>query len=596
MDRKRAFKLRFRRQLRMQRRQVGEFSASAEQRLEDDFFKRLERLGSVKRFILSWLLLVVLLIGCVVTQTRALSGYYQHLVPVPGGTYTEGILGSFTNANPLYATGLVDTSVSRLLFAGLLTYDNNNQLASDLASDWSVNSSGTAYTVHLWPKLTWQDGRPLTASDVVFTYQVIQNPDARSPLYTSWQGIKVTAPNATTVTFTLPNPLASFPYSLTTGIVPQHILGSVPMDEMRSDAFNTTHPVGAGPFQWQALQLTGGSADTRQEHIALKPFAHYHGGKPKLNSFVVRTFRGTDQLVKSFQNDELNAVVGLTAVPEQLKNDKATRIYNLPLTAAVMSFFRTSQGVLADASVRKALIQGADTTSIIQSLDYATLPVREPLLHGQIGYNPAYQQAGYDPTAAGALLDGDGWLLGKDRLRHKGTSTLSFQLEAQNSGEYPSVARQLAKQWRAIGANVQVVTAQDDATFQSSLSYHTYDAVLYGISIGPDPDVFVYWDSSQADVRAPVRLNLSEYKSAQADNALEAGRTRLDPALRAIKYQSFLQAWQADAPALGLYQPRFLYITHGTVNGLDQHPINSDIDRFTNVQNWEVRQAKQADT
>ncbi|HLZ14598.1 MAG TPA: ABC transporter substrate-binding protein, partial [Candidatus Saccharimonadales bacterium] len=296
MDRKRAFKLRFRRRLRMQRQQVGEFSSSAEQRLENDFFKRLERLGSVKRFVTSWMALVVLLVGCVVTQMLGLSGYYQQLVPAPGGTYTEGILGSFTSANPMYATGLVDTSVSRLLFAGLLTYDSNNQLTGDLANDWSVDAAGTTYTVHLRPHLTWQDGQPLTSADVLFTYRVIQNPDAGSPLQNAWQGIQVAAPNPATVTFTLPNPLASFPYSLTTGIVPQHILGGVPMGEMRTSSFNTTNPVGAGPFQWQAIQLTGASAETREENIALKPFAAYHAGKPKLNSFAVRSFRDQKQL------------------------------------------------------------------------------------------------------------------------------------------------------------------------------------------------------------------------------------------------------------------------------------------------------------
>src|SRR4051812_47104303 len=123
MDRKRALKLRFRRTFRLQQRQVQELGAVAEQRLEDDFFKRLERLGVVRRFIASWVLLLALLIGAVVAQTRALSNYYQALGPIPGGTYTEGVLGAFTNANPIYASDLADTSVSRLIFSSLMRYD-----------------------------------------------------------------------------------------------------------------------------------------------------------------------------------------------------------------------------------------------------------------------------------------------------------------------------------------------------------------------------------------------------------------------------------------------------------------------------------------
>ncbi|HXE10117.1 MAG TPA: hypothetical protein VN554_01700, partial [Verrucomicrobiae bacterium] len=131
--------------------------------------------------------------------------------------------------------------------------------------------------------------------------------------------------------------------------------------------------------------------------------------------------------------------------------------------------------------------------------------------------------------------------------------------------------------------------------FQSTLTSHGYDAVLNGIAIGVDPDVFVYWDSSQADVRASHRLNLSEYKSPTADTALEAGRTRIDPALRVIKYKPFLQSWQQDAPAVGLYQPRLLYLTNGPVAGLSDSAISTPTDRFINVQNWEIRQAKVTD-
>jgi hypothetical protein len=87
-------------------------------------------------------------------------------------------------------------------------------------------------------------------------------------------------------------------------------------------------------------------------------------------------------------------------------------------------------------------------------------------------------------------------------------------------------------------------------------------------------------------------LNLSEYKNTTADAALEAGRTRLDPTLRVIKYKPFLQEWQKDAPAVGLYQPRLLYLTHGPVAGLSQKPISSPTDRFINVDQWQIREAK----
>jgi peptide/nickel transport system substrate-binding protein len=585
----RAFKLRFRRRFRRSKRQVEEFGQVAEDRLERDFFRRLDRLIDVRRFIGTWVLLCLLLAGCLIAQLYGLTRYYQTSQPTLGGTYTEGILGTFTNASPLYATSSVDTTVSHLIFAGLLKYDDNNRLTGDLAQNWSVDERGTTYTVHLRPHLTWQDGQSLTADDVVFTFRSIQNPDAQSPLNGGWTGVKVAAVNPQTVTFTLPNVLSSFAESLTTGIIPKHLLAETPMSQLRSSTFNTTHPVGAGPFSLHAIQVSGTTDQSRQEQVELVPFEHYAGGKPKLDSFVVHSFLDETQLNNAFKDQEVNAIVGASSVPPDVAKMANVQVNSFPLTAAVMTFFKTSQGILADAQIRQALVKGANIPSIIKDLEYSTLPVTEPILRGQLGFNPAYQQPGFDLSAANAQLTQAGWNTGADGVRVKDGHRLSFRLYAENSTEYSAVASALQKQWRAIGIDAQV-TLQSGADFQTTLAQHTYDALLYGISIGADPDVFVYWDSSQADLRAAHRYNFSEYKSSTVDAALEAGRTRLDPTLRSAKYQPFLQNWQADAPALGLYRPRFLYITHGTVFGLNEHSLNTEVDRLDNVQNWMIRQ------
>lgn len=588
-------RFRFRRRVRKGQRQVEDLGVQAEENIERHLFKRFERLLPVRRFLIGWLGLVLLLIGALVAQNLSLSGYYQSLRPVPGGIYNEGLRGRFTNANPLYATSDADATVSHLIFAGLFTYDQQGKLVGDLASGYEVDARGTTYTVHLKPHLTWQDGQPLTSSDVVFTYQLIQNPDAQSPLESSWRGVSVTAPDTRTVVFKLPDGLASFPYNLTNGIVPRHLLDAVQPPDLRSADFNTVHPVGAGPFAWQAVTVNdSGNPGKTSQQIALTPFDGYQGGAPKLQKFVVQVFANEDQLAKAFKSNKLTAAKGLTEVPAQLVKNRSVMQHNLLLRAANMVFFKTTSGVLSDKQVRLALVRAANVPSIIAKLGYSTHAVREPLLTGQLGYDPSLAQPGFNLAAAKKLLDTDGWVAGKGGQRSKAGQPLAFTLSVSNTPEYRSVARQLQQQWRALGADVRI-QSQGTADFQSTLTYHGYDAVLYGISIGTDPDVFVYWDSSQADIRAANRLNLSEWKNPSADISLEAGRTRRDPALRTIKYKPFLQAWQQDAPALGLYQPRLLYLTNGPVHGLTTASINTPPDRLANVQNWEIRQGKVTD-
>lgn len=584
------FKLRFRRHLRKQRRQVEGISQQAGQGLDQHFFRRLSKLVGVRRFIFGWLLLFALLIGLSIVQLNSLDGEYQALRPAPGGVYTEGILGSFTNANPLFATNEVDSSVSKLIFASLLKYNSQNRLVGDLAESWSSNDLGTVYTVKLRPNLVWQDGQPLTSTDVAYTYNAIQNPDTQSSLSASWQGVQVVAKDPRTIVFTLSDPLGSFPYNLTNGIVPKHILGKIPMSDLRSAPFNTTSPVGSGPFKWGAVEVTGSTPDSAQEQIALLPFDKYHGGKPKLKRFVVHVFADKNQLIKSFQKKEVDAMAGLDNVPPSIGKGPVYA-YNMIVTAANMVFFNNSSSVLQDVRVRKALVYGTDKDSILRSLNYATRAVNEPLLEKQLGYNPAYAQPRYSPTKAKALLNSAGWRVGADGLRHnKQGQPLSFNLYALNSSENKRVIKLLQTQWAKLGVKVFVST-QDQSIFQRTLESRSYDAVLDGIAIGVDPDVFVYWDSSQSDARSNG-LNFSQYDSPIADASIEAGRTRIRPRLREVKYQSFLKEWQQDAPALALYQPRFLYITRMPVYGLGEHTINDGVDRFSNVENWETRLVK----
>lgn len=587
----RLLRLRFRKRFRKSQRQVEEFGAQTEQTIEKHIFGRFSRLRPVQRFVVGWITLIILLIGAVLAQTVMLSGYFQSYHPIPGGVYTEGVMGRFTTANPLFATGPVDATVTHLMFSGLLTYDVHNKLVGDLARDYSVDSHGTLYTVHLKSGLTWQDGKPLTASDVVYTYQTIQNPDVQSPLLSSWRGITISAPNASTVTFKLPNVLASFPYNLTTGIVPQHLLASVQPSDLRSADFNTVHPTGSGAFEWQAIEVNGNDPATQEEQIALLPFDHYQGGKPKLQSFVVKAYASQKQLIRDFASHQLTAATGLNTLPPQLAANKSVIQHNLMLSAATMVFFKTSSGQLSDPQVRQALTSSTNLSAIITSLNYPTRAVKEPLLQGQLAYDPALTQAPFNLKNANSLLDQAGWHVGPNGLRSKAGKQLSFTLVSSDTPEYRMVCQLLQRQWRLAGVNLRT-QFQDPTSFQSTLASHEYDAVLYGISIGVDPDVYVYWDSSQADVRAANRLNLSEYKSATADASLEAGRTRLEPQLRSIKYKPFLEAWQHDAPAIGLYQPRALYLTNGVVAGFTDHTINSVTDRFYNVQNWQIRQAR----
>lgn len=584
----RVTKLRWRRKVRQRKQQVEDIGSNAEEQFDKHFIRRIVRLMNVRRFLAAWLLTVILLGGIVIAQTRALVGYYQELHPIPGGIYTEGIVGSLTNANPLFASSMVDTSVAKLVFAGLVRYDDQNKLAPDLAQSWSLDNSGTTYTVKLRQNLKWHDGKPLTADDVVFTYQAAQNPDVKSPLFQVWREVTIKKVNDTTVTFTLKAPFAPFIYSLTTGIIPKHLLSSVDPSQLRAASFNTNHPVGAGPFKWQTLEISGNNPEEREQSIGLLPNQSYHLGAPKLDSYVIKTYVSKDRLLAAFSNRQIDGVVGLDTIPSD--NTKSIRAYETPLTALQMAFFLTDNGVLKDAKVRSALVQAVDVPSVIRELGYPVIRSDEPVLHDSFAYDPAFKQTGKNLDAANKLLDDLGWKKNANGQRMLGDEQVTLRVLGQNNADNKVISKQLQQAWMELGVKVEVVL-QDDQDIQASIDGRNYDVLLTAISIGRDPDAYAFWHSSQADPRSVGRLNFSDYKSETADKSLENGRSRVDEALRSAKYKPFLQAWKNDNPALALYQPRFLYVTRGDLFGYEPKTVNSSTDRLNNVHEWMIRQA-----
>jgi peptide/nickel transport system substrate-binding protein len=588
----RVTKLRWRRKVRQRKQQVESLGTTAEDQFDKHFIRRIVRLAMVRRFVGAWLLTIILLCGIVIAQTRGLTTYYQSLQPIGGGIYTEGIVGSLTNANPLFTSSMVDASVSRLVFAGLLRYDERNQLTGDLAQAWKLDDKGTTYSVTLRPDLKWHDGKPLTADDVVFTFQAAQNPDVKSSLFQAWREVTIKKVDDRTVTFTLRTPFAPFIYSLTSGIVPRHLLSEVEPSQLRSISFNTNHPIGAGPFTWQTLEISGSTPETREQSIGLSASESYHLGKPKLDRFVIKTYLSKERLNEAFQDRTVDGMVGVESAPEDESNSVKT--YEAPLTAIQMAFFLTSdQGgspILKDAKVRTALVQAANVPDIIKDLGYPVIRADAPFLRSSFAYDPALKQAGYDAVVAGKLLDEAGWTKGPNGQRKQGETELLIRMRAVNSADNKLIAKKLQQNWTELGIKVDVVL-QNEEDNKATVESRSYDVLLSGISLGLDPDAYAFWHSSQADPRSPGRLNFSNYTSQTADKALDDGRTRVDPALRNAKYKPFLQAWKNDNPALALYQPRFLYVTRGTVFGYEPKSLNNSTDRLNNVHNWMIRQA-----
>ena len=575
-------KPKFKRKIKAQKKQLASIGESANKHLDRNFFRRWSNIKGAQRFIIGWLALVILLFFGTFLQIKALDKHYLSSSPTNGGIYSEGVIGSFSNANPIFATSAADLSVSKLVFSSLLTYDDEGKLVGDLAQSWESNPNSQVYTVTLKDNLKWHDGQPLTADDVVFTYQLVQNPDVKSPLNSGWRGVRVEKVDDKKIKFTLTAPYSPFANNLTNGILPKHLLESKSPSSLRSDQFNNQSPIGSGPFRWSSIN----QIDEETKEIALSSNTDYHRGPPSLDGLVIVTYPDANSLNKALAGNDLTAAAGLSLKDSEFSDFES---YPFVTNSANMIFLKNSSANLADVKVRQALLRATNATKLSELVGYQAIPVREPILNNQIGYDPAYRQLSYDKTEAEKLLDSAGWVKPEGgQYRQKNSQDLSLKLVSENNTIYPELVAELQKQWAEVGVKVDASFVSQNEITQTYIPNHQYDVFLYSINIGPDPDVYAYWHSSQSEARTS-RLNLSEFKSGVSDLALESGRSRQDTNLRAAKYKPFLNAWKNEAPAIGLYQPRFLYLTNQPVYGIENsRHINVPEDRFNNVHNWKI--------
>jgi peptide/nickel transport system substrate-binding protein len=189
---------------------------------------------------LRWQLIIIFLTGLVVgilllgEQPGALQ---NTLAPQPaqGGIYTEALVGSYQRLNPvLDYYNPVDRDIDRLLFSGLLRFDERGLPQGDLAQSWGVSQDGTIYNFTLRKDIFWHDGQPVTAEDVLYTINLMRNSTNVFPpdVQAFWKDIEVKGLNDSTLQFLLPEPFAPFLDYLTFGILPKHILGDISFDDL----------------------------------------------------------------------------------------------------------------------------------------------------------------------------------------------------------------------------------------------------------------------------------------------------------------------------------------------------------------------------
>lgn len=550
--------------------------------------RRIENVRLVMTEIMIWLAAIALLIAGLGIQYSWNSQGSKKDGAKSGGVYVEGMIGNISTLNPLLAASEPEQAVSRLLFSSLYNYDVTGALHTDLAESMTVKDD-KVYTIKL-RNAVWHDGKKLTAEDVVYTINLIKNPQVRSPLRVNWLDISARAIDDSTVEFMLPAVYAGFSHALTFPVIPKHILQSVSPSSMREADFSS-NPVGSGPFAVKRVQTSESTSST--DVVRMEPNTKYYGAVSTLSRLELRAYGNESLLVKAVNSGEVSAASGLSlSAADNIKSKQYSTKHWL-LNKGVYLLMNNRSQTLQDARVRRALRYATDTSSIRATVGDNVARLDTPILQSQIAQRlPAAPD--YNLDKAKALLKEAGWTYNQGQWKGKDGRPLAVAVTTSSGrDEYKKIVDALKQQWSKLGVDVQlreIDTSSTTTSFvQSVLQPRDYDALLYELELGADPDVFAYWHSSQASASG---YNFANYSNRTVDNDLVGGRSRTNSALRAAKYIQFVNQWLNDAPAIGLYQSVGSYVLNNGASIVEPRgSLNTMNDRYADVTTWSTGRA-----
>ncbi|MBP6911784.1 MAG: hypothetical protein KBB88_01110 [Candidatus Pacebacteria bacterium] len=516
-----------------------------------------------------------------------LSNKFEVIAPAHGGTLVEGILGTPRYINPVIALTDADRDITSLVYSGLTKENKDGDIIPDLAESWTIDESGLVYTFTLKDNVVFQDGEPVTAEDIVYTIETIQNSILKSPLRIKWEGVVVEATDSRTIVFTLKQPFIGFLDNTSVGILPKHKWENVPINEFAFSDFNM-YPVGSGPFQVASVSK---KATGVPNSITLRSFDQSSTGEPFIDKFVLRFYPNEDARLAALKSGVIDQAGGVAPedVEQFVLRDMEITTSVLPRVFGIY-FNQNKSTVLAQTGIKTAVEKSINRETIVQEalLGYGiaiTSPIPPNLVAGL--ELPAVEAQDFD--GAIATLEKNGWKLGDDGFRSKvidkKDTPLRFSISTSDTPELKKTAELIRDDLSHVGILVDIKVYDSGTLNQQIIRSRDYDALLFGKVVGKENDLFAFWHSSQ---RNDPGLNISNYVNKTVDSILEKNAREKDPDIRKTNYASFIKEINNDKPAIFLYSPDYIYISNKTVKGLEPSAISSASKRFNTVTSWYI--------
>ncbi|EPR37328.1 ABC-type transporter, periplasmic subunit [Desulfovibrio sp. X2] len=487
------------------------------------------------------------------------------VTPVYGGRIVQATIGEPSNLIPNLATDSSSASVTGLLYISLLRYDKNLNLVPYAAQSYEVLDGGKRIRFHLRRDIVWQDGAPLTARDVEFTYKMMidpKTPTAYGDDYKAVSEFRLIDDYTFEVLYD-----KVFARSLITWageIVPRHILEHENLLETKY----AREPVGAGPYMLKEW-VPG-------RYLVLTANPRYFLGRPYVDRIILRIIPDTGTQFMELKAHNLDMMdltpkqyLFQTEGPEWRKDFTKYKYVSFGYTYLG---YNLKNPLFTDRRVRQALAHAIDKQEIIKIVLFGLgMPAVGPYKPGTWVYDDKIASFSYDPEKARAMLAEAGWRdTDGDGILDKDGRPFAFTILTNQGNEQRSkTAIIIQERLRQIGIKVEIRTIEWASFIKEFINPGNFDAVILGWSTTVDPDNYTVWHSSQTP---PQGLNFVHYANPEVDRLLEEGRETLDQAVRKRIYDRIQELLHDDQPYCFLYVPYALPIVSARIRGIEPAP------------------------
>ncbi|VBB08755.1 Hypothetical protein LUCI_4034 [Lucifera butyrica] len=504
------------------------------------------------KIVIHWVLIVLLFVVAGCGQKNVLPPSAKKTVST-GGRLVYGSLQEPNTLNPLLSDLLATAEVGSLIFSGLVTMNDKGEWIGDLATqvpsvqNGGVSRDGLTVTYKLRKGVTWHDGAPFTADDVVFTWKLIMNPKVNVVSRDGYDKLaSITTPAPHTVVLHFKEYYAPY-LTLFPTILPRHILENV--DNPNKADFNRA-PVGTGPFKFKEWRMA--------EAIVLDANPAYFRGKPVLDGIDFRILPDTNILLTQLKAGELDIVSDINRDQlDQIKAIEGIRTVITPNMVWEHLDFNLDRPLFRDVQVRKAIAMAIDVPAIINTiLKNAASQATGDQSPLSWAYNPAVKPLVRNSNGARNLLLQDGWQPENDGIFAKNGRRLSFSLVTTKGNKLRELVGQaIVQQLKEAGVEAELRPVDPAVFFNDLLKRRRFDVAMYAWASGVDPDDLSLWHSGKIPGAGNgyEGQNYPGWRNAEIDRLTELGRSAVDLETRRQTYFRIQELIREECPVVPLY-------------------------------------------